>query len=198
LINKKLQEHYKERPSSYKLPELTLANITASNGWAELSSSAIKSAPTKAAAPFFASLARQYYPSASQLDTAIRQCCDNLVASYDIIRDATMFPNDVELTRLRDATDEFGIGLQTLRGVSSIEGQLLWQVRPKAHKAMHTPFFAQVISPSAVNCYINESQIGTSQQVWRASAKGKYHASIQRTMLAKRWLALLLRFESDR
>jgi hypothetical protein len=197
-INQELKDWYSARPGVCKLPTIMLSNLTGSSGWAELAGPAIKAASTRASAPFFAMLARRYYGTASPFDTALRKCSEHLAMIYEIIQSATMFFTDAELQSLQDAVGEFGIGLQSLRGLAAADHSLLWQVRPKAHKAMHIPFFANIINPSAVNCYADESQMGTSQKVWRASVKGKYQQHIQRSVLAKRWLALVLRFEQDR
>lgn len=195
LVNTKLRAWYASRPGLRKLPKINLQSLVGSSGWAELAGPAIKAAPTRAAAPFFAHLAKEYFNSFTPGDLNTCKVTANLAEFYDIIASAPMFMTDAQLQRLRLVVDNFGIALQSLRGEAEARNQLVYQVRPKVHKAMHLPLFASIINPRCVNCYVDESQMGTSQRVWRASVKGKYSNHVQRTVLAKRWLALLLRFE---
>eukprot|EP00959_Pyramimonas_sp_CCMP1952_P033536 704065-Pyramimonas_sp.AAC.1 len=60
---------------------------------------------------------------------------------------------------------------------------------------MHIPEQAAIINPKFENCYIDESLIGSTQKVWKASVHGKYAAHVQRAVLAKRWLSVVLRLE---
>lgn len=108
-----------------------------------------------------------------------------------------MFMKDAEVRALADACDEMGVSLQGLRHFAASRNELAWQVRPKCHKAMHLPMFASVINPYYLNCYVRESQVGTSQRVWRSSVHGQWGPHVQRTVLAKRWLGLLLRLETN-
>jgi hypothetical protein len=196
LVNTKLRAFYSRNPALYKLPAITLKSLVGSSGWAELSGPAIKAASTRAAAPFFAELAAEYFNSGSEEDVNICRVTARLKEYYDVMA-TTMFMSEEALQRLQIAVDEMGIALQCLRHIAGARSQLIWQVRPKAHKAMHMPFFAAIVNPMALNCYVRESQVGTSQKVWRASVRGKYMSHVQRTVLAKRWFGLLLRYERE-
>ena len=195
LINTRLRSFYSRNPKLHKLPKITLNNLEGSNGWAELVGSAIKAAQTRAAAPFFAELAREFFNSDTPEDLNTCRVTSSMSDIYEIIAGGAMFLTQDELRRFGDAVDEFGISMQSLRHVAHMRSQLAWQVRPKCHKAMHMPLFASIINPGSLNCYVRESQIGTSQRVWRSSVKGRHHNHAQRTVLAKRWLGLLLRIE---
>ena len=52
-INQLLESWYACRPGYCKLPRLYLKNLTSSSGWSDLHGPAVKSAMTRAAAPFF-------------------------------------------------------------------------------------------------------------------------------------------------
>ena len=196
LVNTKLRNFYARHPGFHKLPPITMKSLVGSSGWAELSGPAIKAASTRVAAPFFAELAAEYFDSGDEEDANICRLTANLKEYYDLTG-MTMFMSEGSLQRLQIAVDEMGLALQRLRHIAAQRNQLIWQVRPKVHKAMHLAFFAAIVNPMALNCYVRESQVGTSQKVWRASVRGKYQPHVQRTVLAKRWLGLLLLLERE-
>lgn len=68
-INNKLRNFYDRNRHLHKLPKITLNSITGSSGWAELAGPAIKAAGTRAAAPFFAELCREFFNSDSTTGT---------------------------------------------------------------------------------------------------------------------------------
>ena len=195
LINIKLRGFYSRNKDAYKLPKLKLQNLTRADGWAEMSGPAIKAAQTKACAPFLRELADEYFDTDTFEDLAIRTLFSCLEKFYNLMASCGMFPNDAELMQMQDTIDDWGIALQRLRCEAHARDQLLWQIRPKCHRVLHLPFFAAVVNPNSLNCYIRESQVGTSQKVWKASVKGRYRLVAQRTVLARRWLGLLLRLE---
>lgn len=108
-----------------------------------------------------------------------------------------MFMTKNSLRQLQDAIDELDIAIQNLRCIAAARHHLTWQVRSKLHRVMHMPLLAALINPMCLNCYVRESQVGASQKVWRASVRGNFHWHVQSTVLAKRWLVLLLRFELE-
>ena len=71
LVNTKLRSFYAGHQGVHKLPAITMQSFTGSSGWAELAGPAIKAAPTRAAAPFFAELAAEYFNSDSAEDANI-------------------------------------------------------------------------------------------------------------------------------
>ena len=195
-INARMLAWYGARPGSHRLPRLTMANIVAKgSGWHELAGPAIKAANTRNAAPMFASMAREYMDDASAESRAVVRVTQALADMYEVLRAAPMFLDDATLHQFRELVGGFGVSLQYLRSWAETNHRLMWQVRPKAHKAMHLPQLAAIINPRYVDNYADESQIGTSTRVWKGSVAGRYKAHVQRTVLAKRWLAVLLRYE---
>ena len=71
LVNTKLRNFYARHPGFHKLPPITMKSLVGSSGWAELSGPAIKAASTRAAAPFFAELAAEYFDSGDEEDVNI-------------------------------------------------------------------------------------------------------------------------------
>ena len=125
----------------------------------------------------------------------VRKLLDTFASMYDLMATAPMFFDNPTLFEFRELVNDVGIALQYLKAWAAEQNMLMWQIRPKAHKAMHLPMIASLINPRSVSNYANESQTGTSTRVWKGSVSGRYKAHIQRTVLAKRWLAVLLRFE---
>lgn len=194
-INVKKCQFYDDHPGTHRLPKITLPNLIGASGWFELSGSAIKAAPTRAAAPFFAALAEEYYDTNSDRDCAVREVTGKLNEMYNLFACSPMFLSDADLRRLDELVCDCGTALQYLRCWAEGEELLMWQIRPKAHKVMHLPMMASILNPYYVNCYADESQVGTSVRVWKASVRGRYQSTVQHNVLAKRWLAVLLRFE---
>ena len=84
--------------------------------------------------------------------------------------------------------------MQLLRARAKEAGQLLWHITPKTHYMQHFPAEAKLISPKAVQCYIEESYIGKIAQVWASCKNGPVKETIQATALLKYliWLAIEL------
>lgn len=196
VVNQKLREFYRQNPGVHRLPKLKLQSLVGSDGWAQMAGPAIKAAQTRACVPFLSELANEYYTDATMHGRNIRKLF-TLLKEFYVILDTTMFLNDNELGRLAEVVDDFGIALQALNHQASLANELRWKVQPKCHKMMHLPLFASILNPMSLNCYIRESQVGTSQHVWKSLVRGRYQDHVQRLVLAKRWLALLLRFEID-
>ena len=194
-VNQRLLAWYALHPGSHRLPHLTLQSIVNKGGWHELAGPAVKAANTRGSAPFFASLARAYWEDADPLGRAVRRVTATLAEMYALMAESPMFLDDATLARFREIVFDFGIAYQYLRAWAEENRLLMWQVRPKSHKAMHMPLVASVINPRCVSNYADESQIGTTTRVWKGSVTGRYKAHVQRTVLAKRWLAVLLRYE---
>jgi hypothetical protein len=195
LVNTKLRAWYADRPGTHRLPTITLANLVGSSSWSELSGPGIKAASTRASAPFWAALAQEFFDGAGECHVVVRKVTLRLAEFYNLLASAPMFMDDATLQRLGEVVVDFGIAVQYLRSWAETNQLLFWQVRPKLHKAMHMPFEASVINPRTVSCYSDESQVGTSARVWKGSVKGKYKDHVQRAVLAKRWLAVLIRYE---
>ena len=193
-INDRRLLHYARRPGVSRLPKIFLSNVTA-DGWADLHGPAFKAAITRQAAPFFDELVCQYCASDEPADVLLRSVAGNLNSIYRVLYAAPLFPSDADLRELRGVVQAFGTSYQRLHELSRRLHRMAFIVKPKIHKAQHLPLYAACINPTAVQCYAEESQMGTTVKCWKGSVAGRYKAVVQLVVLVKRVIALLLRFE---
>ena len=196
LINQELVMFQAHHKVEYRLPRLRMSDMT-NDGWAELAGPAIKSAMTKAAAPFFEHLSKKYITSGSRRDTSARHVASDLVRFYKIMDDEPTFFSAPALAELSNVCSHFGKHYMWLREFARQSNKLWWPIKPKLHKMQHLPLWAEVINPRHVHCYGEESSIGTTTLVWKRSIVGKYKNFIQRNVLVKRIGGLFLRFEQE-
>ena len=71
---------------------------------------------------------------------------------------------------------------------------LRYHIVPKFHYFAHFPAQADVCSLRDTRCYLEESSVGRFAIVFRHSAFGPYHATVQSTVLQKYLFGLRLRF----
>ena len=194
-VNEWIRGWYAEHPGGNRLPAFLLQNLRGADKWWNLHGPSIKAANTRQAAPAFAALARECLVSDSlEHRLAVEATC-LLEEWYDLLATAPMFFPSELCGRFDQVTTDLGICMQRLRMVSLDNGRLAFPVRPKLHRMLHFPFYASSISPKVVSCYADESHIGTLCKVWKRSVSGRWQAHAQKTVLQKRWLAILLRFE---
>ena len=192
-VNAFMVAWYNAHPGTHRLPALRATNLTL-DGWAELHGPAIKAANSRAAAPLFFDLAQEYCTEGTDQDTAVLQVTRSLVHFYDLIWQGPMFFDEEQLQRLRAVCLTFGSNFQLLREAARGQGLLAWLVKPKVHKMQHIPLMAEVINPRFVQCYADESLVGTCTKVWQKTARGRYKRTVQKAVLAKRLAALQMRF----
>ena len=87
----------------------------------------------------------------------------------------------------------FGATLQSLRSLARSKNFLAWNITPKVHMCQHLQQQSTIMNPRWVQNYTEESQIGTTTKVWARSATGAYRRTIQRLVLLKRIVALVVR-----
>eukprot|EP00959_Pyramimonas_sp_CCMP1952_P088669 1855391-Pyramimonas_sp.AAC.1 len=108
VINAKLDAFYTQHPGSHKLPKILPQSFKNEEGWAELRGPAFKAANTRAAAPFFASLALEYFNGDGEMHVATRQATSALVELYSLMDRSPMFMSDASLRHMREVVDDFG------------------------------------------------------------------------------------------
>ena len=186
--------HYSARPGVPRLPKIWWKNVLL-DGWANLHEQIFKAAIMRSAAPFFSELVHRYFTSDSVEDVCLRGVVASLVEMYDILWSGPRFLLPPAMVQLRACCSNFGVFYGRLRALARRSNTLSWPVRPKVHKLMHIPETAACINPRHCQCYVEESVVGTVAQTWKKSVAGRYERTVQRTVLAKRLTALLLRFE---
>jgi len=194
IINTEREAWYTDNPGDHRLPPILSKNLVA-EGWGELHGPAIKAANTRAAVPFVHALCHKYQATASAEHRAALRLITALRDFYDTLYGQPLFVSDAALATLRACTDDFGLAYQELREWARTRRLLFFNVRPKTHGMMHVPEYAAVLNPRWVQNYSEESLIGSTCAIWKRSARGRYHAGIQRTVLVKRATGLFLRLE---
>ena len=80
-------------------------------------------------------------------------------------------------------------------GLGCCGKQRAFDVTPKVHKLQHVPMVCEFVNMRFIQCYLEESAVGTTTRIWMKSMAGRWRRRVQRTVLAKRFLGLFLRFE---
>lgn len=194
-INMELDTWRQTHPGAITLPKLRMGNLI-NDGWWDLHGPAIKAAMTKSAAPFFCSLAEKYFIRGNPRHDYALALVRDLVAFDNILDSQTMFPSPTAVAQLKVVTQSFGSNYMWSRELAKQAGDLMFPVRPKVHKMMHFPAWAQVVNPRSIHAYAEESSVGTTTKVWKASMDGKYQKTVQMNVLTKRLAGFFLRLES--
>jgi len=193
-INALLVTWYNDHPGSNRLPTLFISNLTR-DGWWELNGPAIKAAMTRSAVPPFRDIWREHAQAGNANDAHVTAIIENLALFYDVLYQAPMFMPRATIDRIEEICMNFGIAYLHCREYARSHNILSWPVRMKTHKMQHVPLMCKVINPVHVQCYGEESLIGTTTKVWKRSIAGRHHNVAQRNVLLKRFCGLLLRFE---
>ena len=190
-INDHRAAWYRANPTTSKLPALIPSSLIL-DGWAELTGNAVKSAATRHAVPWCRDLCREQLTSGSVEDQLIIQMADDLVQLYAILYGAGRFLSDRESRQLQDVCLRFGRAFQQMRQHCLVRNELRFNVKPKVHKMQHLPMISAVLNPRYVQVYGEESLIGTTTKIWARCVAGPHHRTAQKSVLAKRVVALLL------
>ena len=193
-INGLLRDWYRTHPNEHRLPPIVDSNLT-SEGWFVLGGQAIKAAATRCARGFFRSLCVRHCTTGTRMDTLMLDLLDKLNEFYTILYDNDTFLPDHVLNRFQEVCLSFDEAYQELRSISADRGLLCFPVRPKCHRMQHLPRCARTINPVALQCYAEESLVGTTTTVWKRSVAGRYDGVVQETVLTKRLTGLLLRLQ---
>ena len=163
--------------------------------WWDLHGPAIKAANTRAAAPVFASLADRFFDGPEERDVRLRSLAVGLRDFYAILYSNPRFMDAEAIDNIKAVTRKFGTGYQWLRAYCCDRGILAFPLTPKAHKMQHVPMLCEIMNARFVQCYSEESSIGTTTKIWSRSMVRRYSGSIQKCVLVKRLLGLFLRLE---
>ena len=166
-----------------------------SHGWANLHGPIVNAANTRAMSGFFRYLASKYLDNTDALHHTIITLLAMLDDMNKAIWSGPMFMSDAQSTALKGTCSAFGIAYMQAREACRLKGYLCFEIIPKVHKSQRLPTMANVFNPSRVNCYGEESSIGTTCTVWKKNMAGRYSNHVQRVVLGKRLLGLLIRLE---
>eukprot|EP00959_Pyramimonas_sp_CCMP1952_P455407 9471505-Pyramimonas_sp.AAC.1 len=170
-INDLMRDFYTRNPGSNRCPDIKVNNLTDSVGYSNLSGAAFKAANTRGLAPFLVELADQHCDSDSQKDRFVRRACVHWNAFYMIVYSSGMFMTTEQKSDLRTAVLRWGAAYQCLRELSVAEHKLDFMIVPKTRIMQHFGFPPNIINPRYIQNYLEESNIGTTTQIWQRSAR---------------------------
>ena len=163
-----------------------------------MSGQSVKAANTRRLVPFLVELSEELYSDdRSEYDRLVKRTCKALDRFYSILYAADYFLSDVEKRALMQVLNKFSASLQQLRELARRQSVFAWQMTPKTHMINHFHCFSGVVNPRYLQNYEEESSVGTVAKVWKLSANGRYSRTVQRMVLLKRLVALMVRLETD-
>lgn len=177
-----MQRFYDEHPGTHRLPPIRLSNVLL-DGWAELHGPTVKAANTRAAAPVFAHLAMRFFTEDTPLHVSLRAVTAKLKEFYDIVYSQEIFMTDAAICDVKCVCVDFGTHFQLLRDHCRVNNILAFKLTPKVHKMQHIPMLCEILNPRCVQCYGEESLIGTTVKVW----KNQWMAATLKTCRGTSW-----------
>jgi hypothetical protein len=176
---------------------LRLVNLVAS-GWSVLHGQTIKAANTRALAPFLVELSEELYPDdTDDYSRLVKRVCRSWNRFYEILYNGGVFLNAGEKDELRRVLNRLGAAMMQLREISRQTSLFAWQITPKTHMLQHFSGYSAVVNPRFLMNYQEDSSVGTVTRVWSRSAAGRYRRTVQRMVLMKLLVALMIRLETD-
>ena len=198
-INRLLADFYKQRPGiSARIDKLAITNIIPAGtaDYATLGGPSIKAANTRQAMPFVQLLCDLHLRNTDNMDhLLIRRLMDHVTDFNIVLFCSGTFLTPLRVDRLAEATEGVGKYMQLLRSRAKEAKQLLWHITPKTHYMQHFPAEARLINPRVVQCYIEESYIGKVAKIWASSKNGPHRETIQRLVLLKYFVWLVVEMD---
>eukprot|EP00959_Pyramimonas_sp_CCMP1952_P286792 5997244-Pyramimonas_sp.AAC.1 len=144
-----------------RLPKFKQASLKV-DGWFNLHGPTVKAGSTRVAAPIFNRIVHEFLDPAREDHRACVSATRCLAELYAIIYSEPMFMSDHALERLKKHVLEFGRSYQKCRDFARRDNVFAWNVTPKIHRTQHIPLFSEVVNLRFLQCYNEESQIGTT------------------------------------
>ena len=192
-INDKLEAFYTARPGYNRMPALRLRNLEL-DGWACLSGATVKAASTRGLAPFLVELCDEFYADESdEYQRCVSRAARALNQFYIVLYEGDRFLSASEQNAVRRALSMLGACFQQFRNIAQSRGLLAWNISPKVHMQQHFKDLCKCMNPRCLQCYSEESHVGTMTKIWARSAQGRYAGSVQRMTLMKRLVAVNVR-----
>ena len=182
--------------AEHKMPLFRLTDLK-TNGWHQISGVLVKAANTRALVPWLKHLADTVLSPHGAFTKAMRKVFHGLGEADRIMYGADTFFTEDEKLRFKGAMFKMAKNWMYLRDQCRIAGVDAWQITPKCHVYHHLPSQAELINPRVTQVYTDESMIGKTAKVWRASARGPYNATIQHTVLTRIFAGIELRVTAD-
>ena len=195
-INERMAAFYDRHPGSNRMPALRLVNLV-KDGWSDLHGPVVKAANTRGLAPFLVELTNEFHSGADRYDVLVRRAALSLDRFYALLYGASRFLTDGQAAELRRVLARLGSSVQELRDISRARGGFEFKVSPKMHMILHMASLPANANPRFLQCYQEETHIGSITKIWHRSANGRYRATVQRMVLLKRLVATVVRLATD-
>ena len=173
-----------------------LKNLT-ENGWGNLHGPAFKAAITRNASGFIKDLAAEFLGGGDDFEKCMARLAADTDECYKALWGKPRFLSDKELSHIETVYNNFGVSYMECREGARRRNFLGFEVTPKVHKTQHIPLMSKIINPTAVQCYAEESLVGTTTRTWKMSMSGRYKKGGQRKVLLKRFCGLMLRLDDS-
>ena len=193
-VNAEASDYFSTHLVSCVMPPLRESNLQVTE-WGELCGPLVKAANTRHYCTFAEELACRYFDGADRLHLAIRRCIGGLNGVYHGLYGGKLFFEDEELIFLDEQLHLVGKYHQVCRQLCKDRNSFNFQIKQKAHYAQHLGMWARLINPRAVQNYVEEGFMGKVQKMWRASCQGPYAKTVQKTVLMKYLVLLIIEFE---
>lgn len=194
-LNQRMRRWQITNGTSHLMPLIRMQDLKTVH-WHMLSGKLVKAANTRALIPFLKHAAHQFLSPHGGYASAARKVFDALFEIEHIMYSSGMFFTDAQKESFRNQFSKLGRAWMFLRHYSSVLRTDAWQVTPKVHICFHLPSQGDLINPRFTQVYGEESLMGKVARLWRSAASGPYHASIQKSSLARYWTGLELRLST--
>ena len=198
-INEQMRAFQREHGERNPCPPLVWSNIVnlpENTTFPELHGTLIKAATTKSLVTFAAHLAATLNDG-SEYKKRRAKMLQHLLNFNNLIGDAPVFLSDPQKSQLRVCVFGFLANYSWLARSCALLGIMRWHIVPKFHYFAHFPAQADIVNLRDTRCYVEESTVGRFAKVFRNSACGPYHNTVQCVVLMKYLLGLQIRFGMD-
>ena len=195
-LNARMKRYQEEHNTSYRMPPLRQEDLVVS-GWHSLGGKIVKAANTRAVLPWLHSLAEEFFNAHGSYASSTRKVIHCLLEIQKIWYSAGHFFSDAQKKTLDDLFLKLGRHWQNLRALARAQHQNAWQITPKVHYGQHFGEQGDLINPTSVQNYLEESLVGCVTKLWHMCAHGKYLLVVQHATLNRYWVGLEIRMTAE-
>ena len=103
--------------------------------------------------------------------------------------------SEEEQRQLKQICENIGALFMNLRHAASLVHQARWKISPKVHKTQHLHLYCEAINVRHIQCYTEESLVGSCAEIYQRAMRGRYFNDVQSNVLMRRFVALVLKIE---
>ena len=156
----------------------------------------MKAANTRSCVPFALALQRRATEEcATTVNKHMLKVVESLDVLYNVLYSGECFLSADELRNVEHNLLRLGQNYGRLSALAAESGEQMWRMTPKLHYAVgHLSEQVLLVNPRFVQTYGSESLVGKIAAVYKNSQDGPFAAGLQRKVLTKYRLGLLLLF----